>query len=193
MQHVQVLKTATTINTVFGFAIISKQNGENYVDLQGDHVTENAVLKASATFMEGSRTALDMHSGEPIGKILFGMPLVSDVAEALGVTTKSTGLVVGMRPDHPKTLAKFISGERTGFSLGGRIISSREINPSVKGVINMKHVTKADLEGQLEKLARERADKTQKTYEQSYVEILNTPQGAQIYKRLYEMGAQNAQ
>jgi|GEM_PF-5012811 len=191
MQQVEVLKTATAINTVFGFAIISKQNGGDYVDLQGDHITENAVLKASATFMEGDRKALDMHSGEPIGKILFAFPLVSDVAEALGVTTNTTGLIVGMTPDNPTMLEKFATGARTGFSLGGRILSSRSIK-SVKGVSNMEQLTKADLEGRLENLARKRAAQTRKSFEQAYSEVLQSAEGSELYKRIYELGTSNA-
>ena len=47
--------------------------------------------------------------------------LSREIAKALDITTKRTGLLVGLRPD-AAMLAKFKSGELSGFSIGGERI-----------------------------------------------------------------------
>ena len=119
----EVLKVSKSLGIVFGFAIVSKVDGEPYFDTQGDHIPEDAMLKASADFMESSRAAKEMHAGDDIGDVLYAFPLTSDIAEALDITTKRTGLLIGMRPG-PEALAKFEDGTYTGFSIGGRYVQN---------------------------------------------------------------------
>lgn len=113
-----VVKVDETLGLVFGFAIVSKKDGADYYDLQDDHIPEDAMLKASLDFMENSRVAKEMHSGDPAGNVVFAFPLTTDIAAALDIVTKQTGLLIAMRPA-PGMLAKFKSGEFTGFSIGG--------------------------------------------------------------------------
>jgi hypothetical protein len=128
----QVFKVDEALGLVFGWAIVSKENGENYFDLQGDHIPEDAMLKAATDFMQNSRMAGDMHEraeGEPVesGTVVFAFPLTTDIAKAMGIETKKTGLMIAMRPD-PDVLGKFKSGEYTGFSIGG----NRGVDEEVK-------------------------------------------------------------
>lgn len=116
----QVCKVDEELGIVFGFAIVCKVNGEDYYDTQGDHITEAAMLDATAGFMKGDRPALDMHQGEPTGQIVFGFPLTEEIAKAVGIETTRTGFLIGMRVDDAEQLEKFRTGERTGFSIGGR-------------------------------------------------------------------------
>lgn len=113
-----LVKVDETLGLVFGFAIVSKQNGEDYYDLQNDHIPEDAMLKASLDFMLNSRVAKEMHTGDEAGTVVFAFPLTSDIAKALDIETKQTGLLIAMRPAEGM-LAKFKSGEFTGFSIGG--------------------------------------------------------------------------
>jgi hypothetical protein len=50
---------------------------------------------------------------------VFAFPMTTDIAKAFGVETKTTGLMIGLKPDNNAMLAKFKSGELTGFSIGG--------------------------------------------------------------------------
>jgi hypothetical protein len=127
----KVNRVDAELGLVFGWAIVSNIEGEPYFDLQDDHIPEPVMLKASAAYMAGDRVAGDMHQwvdGKPlqIGKILFAWPVTQDVSKAVGINSKQTGLLIGMKVDTPEVLAKFKSGEYTGFSLGGYLIRSEE-------------------------------------------------------------------
>ena len=115
----KVIKVDDADGIVYGYAVICKENGDDYFDLQGDHIPE-AVMRASASeFMAGSRDIKEMHSGITKGQILHSMPITTDLADALGLDIEKTGWLVGMRPDDDAILEKFKSGELTGFSIGG--------------------------------------------------------------------------
>lgn len=126
-EDVQVMKVDATLGIVFGWAIISKINGEDYFDLEGDHITETAMLKAAADFMEKSRIVGDMHVELEGGVILFAWPLTDDISKAMGIKSLQTGLMIGMKPKKKETLQKFIDGIYTGFSIGGRIFEMEKV------------------------------------------------------------------
>lgn len=115
-----VAKVDESLGIVFGFAIVCKMDGEEFYDSQGDHIPEGAMLDATADFMSGARVTKVMHQGDPCGQVVYGFPLTTDIAKALGIQTDRTGFIVGMRPDSETVLAKYASGEFTGFSIGGR-------------------------------------------------------------------------
>lgn len=120
-------KVDDSLGLVFGFAIVCKVDGEDYYDVQGDNIPEDAMLAASCEFMQGARVAKEMHAGEAKGTVVFAFPLTTDIAKALGIMTPKTGLLIAMKPDDPAILEKFRSGEFTGFSIGGRRIRDEEI------------------------------------------------------------------
>ena len=121
-----VIKIDESLGLVFGFAIVCKQLDKDYYDLQDDHIPEDAMLKASLDFMLNSRVAKEMHTGDEAGAVVFAFPLTTDIAAALEITTKQTGLLIAMRPA-AGMLAKFKSGEFTGFSIGGRRLLDEEV------------------------------------------------------------------
>ena len=112
------MKVDEGLGLVFGFAIVCKENGEPYFDVQQDHIPEDAMLKAAADFMQNSRVASEMHDGSDIGRVVFAFPLTEDIAKSLGINSPRTGLLIAMKPA-ADVLEKFISGEYTGFSIGG--------------------------------------------------------------------------
>lgn len=124
----EVAKVDDSLGIVFGWGIICSENGEPYIDLQEDHIREPNMLKAAAKFADGDRVAKEMHQGGPAGTVLFVYPLTAEIAKSLGLETKRTGMLVGMRPV-PEMLAKFKSGELRGFSIGGRG-TRRRVEPS---------------------------------------------------------------
>ena len=125
-KYAEVLKVDEGLGLVFGWAIVCKQDGEAYFDLQSDHIPEYSMLKASADFMGGARMAKEMHAGEAAGTVLFAFPMTTDIAKAFGVETKTTGLMVAMKPT-PDMLEKFRSKEYTGFSIGGYRVTDEEV------------------------------------------------------------------
>lgn len=114
----QLVKVDSNLGLVFGFAIVSTLDGVPYFDSQGDHIPEDAMLKAATDFMEHSRIAKEMHAGDQKGSVVFAFPLTVDIAKALGIETKQTGLLIAMKPNED-VLGKFKDGTYTGFSIGG--------------------------------------------------------------------------
>ena len=112
---------------VFGYAIVCKVDGDEYCDVQGDIITEPAMLAAAVEYMQSDRVAKLQHRGSRAGQILFAFPLTTDVMKALDLDGPRTGLLVGMKPD-PHMLAKFRSGELTGFSIGGERVEEEVID-----------------------------------------------------------------
>lgn len=121
-----ILKVDAGLGLVFGWSIISKVKGVDYIDVQGHHIDEPAMLESGMEFMQNSRVAKAMHSGEEAGEVVFAFPLTTEIAKAFGITSEQTGLMIGMKPN-AAMLQKFVSGEFLGFSIGGQIVESEEI------------------------------------------------------------------
>ena len=107
---------------VIGWAIVSKENGEPYYDLQGSYIPEEVMLAGAVDFAKGARPTKVMHDGEPVGQAVFLFPLTADIAKAFGFPSDKTGLMVAMKPDSEAVLQKYESGEYRGFSIGGRML-----------------------------------------------------------------------
>lgn len=122
-----VCKVDESLGLVMGYAIISKQNGEDYYDLQGDHIPEDAMLKAAVDFMSGARTVGEMHETEEGGTVVFAWPLTTEIAKAFNLETDTTGLMIAIKPKCHKTLEKFKDGTYNGFSIGGIRITDEEV------------------------------------------------------------------
>ena len=113
-----VCKVDESLGLIFGFAIICKQAGKPYFDLQDDHIPEDAMLRATTKFMQGARPGNEMHRVDD-GMVVFSFPLTTDIAKALDIETPTTGWLIAMKPDDPEILAKAARGEYRGFSIGG--------------------------------------------------------------------------
>jgi len=126
-QKFHVLKVNPSLGLVFGWAIICKVNGKDYYDTQDDHIPEESMLKATAEFMEKRRTMKLMHKGEKAGEVVFAWPLTSQIAGAMGLTSKVSGLMVAVKPTKKSILTAIESGKLTGFSIGGQRIEDEEV------------------------------------------------------------------
>lgn len=127
-RHAEFVKVDKKLGLVMGFAIVSKIDGEDYFDVQGDHIPEEAMLEAATDFMKGDRTVGDMHLEEEGGTVVFAWPLTTEIAKAFDIKTKKTGLMIAIKPKKKETLEKFENGEYTGFSIGGKRIEDEEID-----------------------------------------------------------------
>ena len=127
----RIAKIDDSLGVVFGFAIVCKVNGQDYYDLNVDHVgphagervpehiPEDVMLKAACDFAKTAMPGNEMHDGPDVGSYAFVFPLTTDIAKAMGITTEKTGLMVGYSAP-PAVLAKFRDGTYTGFSIEGR-------------------------------------------------------------------------
>ena len=126
----KVAKVDEALGVVLGYAIVCKTldddgNFQDYVDLQDDQITESAMLECALDFMSGDRVAKAQHEGEAIGTVVFGIPLTDEIAKGLGMSISKTGFVIGIKPESDDHLAKFASGDYTGFSIGGFIANAQ--------------------------------------------------------------------
>lgn len=121
------LKVDDELGLVFGWGIVCKIDGEDYFDVQGDNIPEDAMAVATTDFMMNGRVAKEMHAGSAIGSIVHSFPLTTEIAKAMDIVTKRTGWMVAMKPDSEETLAKFRSGDFTGFSIGGERGEDEEV------------------------------------------------------------------
>lgn len=104
---------------VFGWAIVSKIRGKEYFDLQGDHIPEDAMLKAAIGYMTEHRVGKEMHFGDQVADILFAWPMTEDICKAMGLSCDQSGFMIGFKPRSVELLNKFRDGSYTGFSIGG--------------------------------------------------------------------------
>ncbi len=126
--YAKVEKVDETLGVVFGWAIVCKEKGQDYFDTQDDHIPEASMLKAATDFMCHSRVLGDMHVTAEGGSVVFAFPMTADIAEAFGMKTEKTGLMIGVKPASADTLAKFKSGEYSGFSIGGIRVVDEEVD-----------------------------------------------------------------
>lgn len=113
-----IAKVDESLGLVFGYAMVSKIDGEDHYDLHGHHIPDSTILKSLFKFAD-QPVAKEMHSGEQIGKFVFMFPLTEEIAKSLDITAKQYGALVAMKPDNKEVISKFASGEYTGFSIGG--------------------------------------------------------------------------
>lgn len=122
-----IVKVDESHGLVIGWAIICQKDGQDYYDVQGDHIPEEAMLGASVDFMKNSRVAGEMHEKPEGGTIVFAWPMTTEIAKSFGITTNTTGLMIAMKPENPETIEKFKNGEYNGFSIGGVRIKDEEV------------------------------------------------------------------
>lgn len=128
----RIVKVDDSLGLVFGWLMISKVRKsysdpfEDYFDLQDHHIPEDGMLKAAADFMIESRATKAMHQGDVNGVAVFAFPLTVEIAKQFGIATNTSGLLFAAKPD-AASLAKFKSGEYTGFSIGGVHIALQEV------------------------------------------------------------------
>lgn len=131
----RVIKVVPKLGLVFGFAIVCTIDGQEYWDLNVDedgervpeHIPEDAMLRCALNFMaQAYRPGNLMHDGPALGEYPFAFPLTGDIAAALGIQTRKTGLLVGYRPP-PQLLALYEDGTLTGFSIEGMRLATEEI------------------------------------------------------------------
>lgn len=125
---------------VFGYAIVCTIDGEPYfdlnVDLEGIHkgkavpeeITEDAMFKA---WVDASEAGVQMagnvqHDGPDSGSYYSMFPMTTEIAKALDMTVKKTGLIVAYKPE-ADILQKFKDGTITGFSIEGARVEYEEI------------------------------------------------------------------
>lgn len=130
----RLVKTADELGLAFFWAFTSTNtDGTDHFDLHGDAVqADNDMIKAAAEFMEKGGAVDEMHDSDPDGgRVVFAMPMTPDIASAFGVTTKTSGLMIAIRPS-ADAMAKLKDGTYRAVSIAG--LGERiEMHKSVAG------------------------------------------------------------
>jgi len=114
------------LGLVFGRAMVCTVGGEPYFDTDLQHIPSETMLKAAVDFASSAQhVTKDMHDS-PSGAAVFMFPLTNQIAKAFGIEASWEGLMVAYKPE-PAVLAKFVSGEYTGFSCGGSIVEWEDV------------------------------------------------------------------
>lgn len=111
-------------NLVFGFAnIITKADGEQVVDSDGDVIELDDLEDASVEFMKNHRSSGVMHDGEATGVVIENLVMSPQKIKAMGFSKAAQeeapeGLWLGVQL-HPEVYERVESGELTMFSIEG--------------------------------------------------------------------------
>ena len=116
----KVLKVDQEQRIIFGWASVTKVNGELVEDRQGDVMKTETLHKAINDFMKGVRVGKVMHSGDRVGDIIHSFPVSKDIMDAMGIQTNQEGWIVGYFVEDDSVWEMVKSGEYTEFSIGGR-------------------------------------------------------------------------
>ncbi len=109
---------------VFGYAnIITKADGEQVVDSDGDVIELDELEDATVEFMKHHRSSGVMHDGEATGVVIENMVVSPEKIEAMGFSKAAQdeapeGLWLGVQL-HPDVYQRVESGELTMFSIEG--------------------------------------------------------------------------
>ena len=123
---IPVAKVENRHGIVIGKAIVCTEYDEPYFDSQDDWIPEASMFDAVVDFAASAREAREQHARKNAGTVPLLFPLTKDISSELDIQADWTGLAIGMKPD-AEMLAKFESGELTGFSIGGKRLEDEEV------------------------------------------------------------------
>ena len=116
----QILKVDDEQRLIYGWASVITEKGEAVVDLQGDIIESDVLVKAVNEFMENVRVGKTMHVGEETGKVIHSMPVTKEIGDALGIQSDREGWIVAYKVYDDSVWDRVKSGELRAFSIGGR-------------------------------------------------------------------------
>jgi hypothetical protein len=114
------VKASDELGLAFFWAFTSTNpDGSDHFDLQGDNIDQEFIKAAMDFMVDGGGAVDEMHSNRPgAGRVVFAMPMTPEIAKAFGVVTKTSGLMIAIKPGADQ-LAKLKDGTYNGVSIGG--------------------------------------------------------------------------
>lgn len=116
----QILKVDEEQRLIYGWASVITEKGKTVVDLQGDVIEADVLVKAVNEFMENVRVGKTMHVGEETGKVIHSLPVTKEICDALGIQSDREGWIVAYKVYDDSVWGRVKSGELRAFSIGGR-------------------------------------------------------------------------
>lgn len=125
-EHMEVLKIDEEQRIIYGWASVTKVNGELLIDRQGDMIETDTLHKAVNDFMENVRVGKLMHQGEPVGMIVHSFPVSKEICDALGIQTDKEGWITGYKVYDDQIWSDVKSGKYAAFSIGGAAVMEEQ-------------------------------------------------------------------
>lgn len=110
---------------VFGWCSLSKKDGQDVVDLQGDIIPIEEIEKSAYDYVLTSRKGGNQHEREGegprhVGNVIESMVFTPEKIEKMGLPGDfPQGWWIGMKIEDEETWQQVKSGERAGFSVHG--------------------------------------------------------------------------
>lgn len=105
---------------VWGWASVSTEDGNLFVDSQGDTITPVEMEKMANDFMAYSRAAKSMHEGPKVGEFIHSFPMTNELMKAFGIHSDREGWIVALKVYDDDAWESVKNGTFTGLSIGGR-------------------------------------------------------------------------
>jgi hypothetical protein len=116
---VPIVKTDAKEQIVYGWASPVTDIGGDITDRQGDVIAVMEVRQAAHEFMLNKRVGGSMHTAFDVGQVVESVVFDKDLQKALGIDLPYEGWFIGVKISKSEDWAKVVSGEYTGFSIGG--------------------------------------------------------------------------
>ena len=116
----EILKVDDEQRIIYGWGSVVTEKGIPVVDLQGDVIEAETLVKAVNEFMEHVRIGKTMHEGEATGQVIHSLPITNEICKALGIQCEREGWVVAYKVYDDEVWKRVKSGELKAFSIGGR-------------------------------------------------------------------------
>jgi hypothetical protein len=116
----EILKVDDEQRIIYGWGSVVTEKGIPVVDLQGDVIEAETLVKAVNEFMEHVRIGKTMHEGEATGQVIHSLPVTDEICKALGIQCEREGWVVAYKVYDDEVWKRVKSGELKAFSIGGR-------------------------------------------------------------------------
>lgn len=120
--QVDVVKFDNEQQLVYGWAYVTKENGEVVYDHSGEWMKSSTLEKAATEFMLTHRIGKTMHSGEKVSDVVHSLPLTDELAKSLGIQSNREGWILAMKVNDPIVWKAVKSGALPAFSIGGRAV-----------------------------------------------------------------------
>lgn len=119
---IEVVKFNDEQHLIYGWAYVTKQDGEISYDHSGEWVSSDTLEQAATKFMLEQRVGKAMHSGDKVSDVVHSLPVTKELKDALGIQSNREGWIIAQKIHDPETWARVKSGELPAFSIGGRAV-----------------------------------------------------------------------
>ena len=118
----EVKKADAAQQMIYGWANVSKLDGVEVTDREGDFASIDELRKAAHDFILKSREGDERHGPEVTGYIVESIIVDDDIKKALGMDVPQEGWFIGYKVTNDAVWKRVEKGEYKAFSIGGTAV-----------------------------------------------------------------------